>query len=467
MKKTILIILAVTLLLSSLSFAVSFSFQDMDLRSAIDEISKTFNTNVIVSSEVNGTVNVSFEADNVEKALEEVLLGTNYTFAKLKEAYLVGGMNSPDESHMVLFKSKVIFLKDTYPGTVYDLLGTLSKYVAYSPHSMMMIVDADKSTMKKITDMIAKIDVPNSNRFFSYEIHELSNDEYQRFRQFESTDKSGILSFSNSAFNIFKEIISIDGKSDTFGSVVLPEIGNLEISSNDPPMKMSVISRENSIGATVKTAGNAIAFEMNEDKNNHVVVSFKQANKRFLMMVNVAKTPKEADMFLPSEKKNTTRLTIFAKSSPADNSYAGRVTYGSTELSVVGEGSFGPSSTPLIGVGLFANLIDEMYGTIELRMYNAQIALYAEVEDTTTVGAFKLKASLNQELTLNGFGNLNASVGIGVSLWNIDVFGGFMGEWDLPQPYVEASVKYDWIYASLLWKYTGSYAFGLGATFTW
>ncbi|WP_036225202.1 hypothetical protein [Mesoaciditoga lauensis] len=467
MRKSIVMIVALLLALSSLSFAVSFNFQDTDLRGAIEEISRRFSTNIIVSSEVSGLVNASFETDDVEEALRKVLLGTNYTFAKLNNAYLVGGINSPDESHAVLFKTKVIFLKDTYPATVYDLLGTLSKYVVYSPHSMMMIIDADEETTKKIMNMISQIDVPNSNRFFSYEIHELSDDEYQRFRQFERSSKSGILGFSNASFDIFKEIVAINGDNDTFGTVVLPKVGNLEISSSDPSMKISVMSRENLIASTIKTAGNAIAFEMNENKNNHTVVSLKDGNKRFLVIVSTAQTPKEIDMLLADKKKNITTLTIIGRSTPSIGLYSGEITYGSTALSIISEGSFSASSTPMLALGLKANLIDKMYGTVEVRLRGTQPAIYGKIEDTTSVGFFKLSASIDQELTFNGLGPLNISAGIGVSLWNYSIVGGLRGEWNLLQPYIEASVKYDWMYASLLWEYTESYTFGLGATFSW
>jgi hypothetical protein len=465
-KEFIIMMIASLLIISSLSFAVSFDFQDMDLRNALQEISRSFNVNVIASNEVNGVVSISFESDNIEEALKKVLLGTNYTFTKIRNVYLVGSINSPDESHVVLFKSKVVFLKDTYPSTVYELLGTLSKYVVYSPNSMIMIIDADEETTKKIMDMIDKIDIPNSNRFFSYEIHELSNDEYQRFRQFESTNKSGILGFSNSSFDIFKEIVAINGDNDTFGTVALPKVGNLEISSSDPSLKISVISRENSLGATLKTAGNAIAFEMNENKENHTVVSFKQGNKRFLVMVSIAKTPKDIDVFLAKEKTVTT-LSVIGKTDLTNRVYIGEITYGSTPLSIISEGSFGASSTPVIGLGLKANLIDEMYGTVELRLKGAQIALYGKIEDTTSIGFFKLRASLNEELTFSGLGDLNISAGIGVSLWKFNVFGGLRGKWDLPQPYIEAEVKYEWMYASLLWRYTEGYTLGAGAIFSW
>ena len=466
MKKTFTIAIILILAISSLSLAASFDFQNTDLRNALEEISSSFSVNIIASNEVSGLVNASFECEDVEEALKKVLLGTNYSFAKVNGIYLVGGIHSPDESHSILFKSRVIYLKDTFPSTVYELLGTLSKYVVYSPKSMIMIVDADEMTTEKIMNLVSKIDVPNSNRFFSYEIHELSKDEYQRFRQFESSNKSGLFAFSNSSFDIFKEIVAINGSNDTFGTVALPKIGNMEISSSDPSMKINVESRESVISAIVKTGGNAIAFEMNENENNHTVISLKEGKKRFLILVSTSKTPKDVtDAFMPKQKKYTT-LTLIGKNTITKGEYMAEITYGSTALSVIGEGKVS-DSTPVIGIGLKANLIDEMYATMELKLKGTQLALYGKIEDTTSISFFKLRASLEQELTLNGFGDLNFSLGGGISLWNINVFGGLQGNLNFVQPYVEADARYDWMYATLLWKYTEGYTIGGGMIFTW
>lgn len=466
MKKMVVVTIFV-LLISSLSFATSFSYQDTDLMSALHDISQRFDVPIVVSNEVSGWVNISFEADDIENALKTILLGTNYTFAKLKGIYLVGSINSPDETHATLFKSKVVFLKDTYPSTVYELLGVLSKYVVYSQNSMVMVIDADAQTTKKIMSMISKIDVPNSNRFFSYEIHEMTADEYQRFRQFEQYNKSGILTFSNVTFGIFKEIISINGDSDTFGTVALPIIGNLKINSTAPPLIINVTSNQNTIGATVKTSGNAMAFEMNPEKN-HAVVSLKEGKKRFLILTSVANTPEKSEIFPGEEKKKVNYLSFVGKSNPTIEQYSGMVTYGSTDISIIAEGEFESNgATSTIGVGLKANLIDEMYGIAELRLRNGQPVVYGEVKDVTHVGFFKFRISLNEEWTLEGFNPLEMSLGTGFSIWNMEVFGGLMGEWDTLQPYFEANLNYEWFYGSLLWKQTEGYTFGLGVTLPW
>ena len=466
MKKRILIAFLSILLISSLSLAASFSYNDMDLRQALYDISKTFDSPMVLSDDVGGWINVTFNANNVESALKIVLLSTNYTFAKWDDVYLIGSMNSPDTNRVILFKNEVVLLKDTYPKTVYDLLGSLSKYVVYSPDSMFMVIDANEQTRQKIMNMISKIDVPNTNRFFSYEIHELTTDEYQRFRQFERYNKSGILNLSNAAFDIFKEIIKINGESDKFGTVALPTVGEMAVNTTDPILSINLSSFKNVVDISVKTAGNVVSSSMSPQKN-HAIISLKEGNKRFLVLTSFANTPKESEIFSLNEKKTVNILSIVGNANPTLEQYGGMISYGSTKLSLIGEMSVSAGSTPTIGLGLKANLIDNMYGTVELKFENAQPLIYAKIVDTTFVDPFMLRASISEEMGYQNFKPLQMSLSAGLSIWNIDIFGGLIGEWDTLQPYIEANLSYEWLYGSLLWKQTGGYAFELGITTSW
>lgn len=466
MKSRILVMAFAFLLVSSLVLAVSFSYHDTDLRNALYDISKTFNSPVILSDDVGGWIDMSFEANNIDDALKTVLLSTNYTFTKWDNVYLVGSVNSPDTNRVKLFKSEVVFLKDTYPSTVYTLLGSLSKYVVYSPNSMIMVVDANDQIRQKIMDMISKIDVPNSNRFFSYEIHEITEDEYQRFRQFEKYNKSGILNLTNLTFDIFRQIIKINSESDTFGTVALPTVGETTINTTDPILTINLKSFKNTVNISVTTAGNTVASMMSPEKN-HTVVSLKEGNKRFLVLTSFAKTPEESEIFPTKEKKLATLLTIVGKSNSTAGQYSGTITYGSTDMSIISETNFGPNATPSIALGLKANLIDNMYGTVELKLENGQPLVYAKIVDTTFVELFKLRASVSEEIGFGNFKPLQVSLGVGSELWNIEIFGGLRGEWDTLQPYMEASLSYEWLYGLLQWEQTSGYTFGFGVTTIW
>ncbi len=466
MKSRILVMAFTFLLISSLVLAVSFSYHDTDLRNALYDISKTFNSPVILSDDVGGWIDMSFEANNIDDALKTVLLSTNYTFTKWDNVYLVGSVNSPDTNRVKLFKSEVVFLKDTYPSTVYTLLGSLSKYVVYSPDSMVMVIDANDQIRQKIMDMISKIDVPNSNRFFSYEIHEITEDEYQRFRQFEKYNKSGILNLTNLNFNIFRQIIKINDESDTFGTVALPTVGEMTINTTDPILTINLKSFKNTVNISVTTARNTVASVMSP-KKNHTVVSLKEGNKRFLVLTSFAKTPEESEIFPAKEKKLATLLTIVGKSNPTAGQYSGTITYGSTDMSIIAETNFETNATPAIAFGLKANLIDNMYGTVELKLENGQPLVYAKIVDTTFVELFKLRASVSEEIGFENFKPLQVSLGVGSELWNIEIFGGLKGEWNTLQPYMEASLNYEWLYGLLQWEQTSGYTFGFGVTTVW
>ncbi len=466
MKKLFVIFIA--LLFSSFVFGITFNFQGIDLKNALQEVAKSFDTTVVTAGNVSGVVNTNFEANDIEEALKLTLLGTNYTFAKVKPGfYLVGNADSSDISHVTLFKTKVIFLKDTYPETVYTLLGSLSKYVVYSPKSMALVVDADEETLRRIEEVVSKVDIPNSNFFFSYEVHELSSDEYERFRQFETLNRSAIMKFSNTSFSIFKEMIKINGESDAYGTVALPKIGELEVSSTKPPFKMNVSSREDNVSVSLQTGGNAIAFEIDPKIHNHVITLFKNGKRSFLLTVNVAKTPKDIS-FVNEESEETKNILNFTLESGLQGGrYRGILTYGTTDLSIFVSGGLSFPSTQTFSLGMRAKMIENMFGTLAVRLTNFSPSVYAKLEDTTEIGVLRFKASLGQELSLNGFGSLNLSASLGISYWNMEFFGGIGGEWNSPLPFVRAKINFGYLSSTLTWKYTEGYTVAGGVTFTW
>ncbi len=455
------------LVFSTILLAETFQIHGVTLQQALQEIAQAFNTSIIVSDNVNGMVELDFEADDIEESLKMLLLNTDYTFAKVKDFYIVGNADSSDVSHVALFKTKVIFLKDTYPQTVYTLLGSFSKYVVYSPNTMALVVDADERTLKKIEKIISEVDVPNSNIFFSYEVHELSRDEYERFRQFEEVNKSATLKFSNTSFSIFKEMIKLEGKSDAFGTVVLPLVGKLEVNSNSPAFKMFVTSNKNEIGVSVQTAGNAITFEIDPKIHDHAVALLKANKKTFLVTVNVAKTPRAVTFLKNIEKPKKHTLKVTFKDEIQNQVYASVVSYGSPNLSFLLGYTFDLPATQTISIGMRAKMIENLFGTLEVRLSNLQPSVYVKLEDTTKIGVFRFNASVSQILSMNGWEPTNASASIGVSFWNIKVFGGLEGQWDSPLPFVKAGAQFGWFFSTLKWRYTEGYTVESGVTLTW
>jgi len=464
MKKIMVVFLMI--FTSSIMFGLDFSFSNADLRNAINDISRTYNVQVIIADDVVGTVDMTFQAGNFEEALKKLLLTTDYSFAKVGNFYLVGSMNSPDKIHTTLYKPSLIFLKNISPRVAYDLLGTLSRYVLYSSNSNVLLIDADEQTKGEISALVSKIDISNENRFFYYEIHEMTADEYQRFRQIEQVNKSGILTFSGSSFEIFREIMKIKGTGDIFGTLAIGTIGESAIISTNPKFSMNVKSDQNTVNVSILNGVNALQVAMNDQKS-HAVASAQIGGKNFLIFMGFTDNINEDITFEKQIPKNNFILNIFYNQNTSK--IGGGVTYGSTDLSIVGEIYTYQTQRATMGVfvGMEGNLIDQMYGKIMLGLENYIPMAKFGIKDTTSIGFLKLRGEIYDVWKPVGFSPVKFLAGVGMDMWNVEVFGGIRGEIYTAGPYIEINLKYEWIQAKLLWEEMSGYTFGGGITLNW
>ncbi len=464
MKKLSMVFL--TIVIPLVAFGLDFSFYNADLRSAINDIARTYNVQVIIADDVSGMIDMTFQAESFDEALQKVLLTTNYAFTKIGNVYLVGSMNSPDKIRATIYKPSTIFLKYITPNVAYDLLGVLSKYVLYLPNSNVLLIDADDQTKKEIADMISKIDVPNENRFFYYEIHEMSTDEYQRFRQIEQVNKSGILVFSGSSFEIFREVMKIKGTADIFGNVTIATIGEAVVNSTDPKFSMKVESNKNTVNVSLITGVNVAQISMTDQKS-HAVAKAQIGDKNFLIFMGFADSLKNDFAFEEKIPQNKLRVDVFYNQT--SSKLCGNVTYGSTDLSIVGEIYAYQTRQATVGVfaGVIGNLIDQMYAQVLIGIENLIPAAKFEVKDTTSIGIFRLKGEIFGEWDLNGAFSIQAFAGVGMNIRNMEMFGGIGGNLQTAGPYIEISLNYEWIRAKLLWEQLGGYTFGGGINIVW
>ncbi|MGC8545581.1 hypothetical protein [Athalassotoga sp.] len=452
------------ILISTVAFGIDFSFSGADLRNAINDIARTYNTQVILADDVTGTVDMTFQSSNFEDALQKVLMSTNYAFAKVGNVYLVGSMNSPDKIRSTIYKPSMVFLKYVSAKVAYDLLGVLSKYVLYSPNSNILLIDADDQTKNEIANMISQIDVPNENRFFYYEIHEMNSDEYQRFRQIEQINKSGILTFSGASFEIFREIMKINGKNDIFGNITIQAIGEGTVNLADPKFAMNVKSKQNTVNVSLITGVNVIQVSLGDQKSR-AVASAQSGGKNFLVFMGFADNIRSDFAFESQKAQNKLGLDLFYDQT--SSKILGSISYGSTELSIIGEAYTYQTlqATTGIFVGMEGNLIDQMYGKVILGLENLIPMVKFGIKDTTSIGFLMLRGELWDEMTLSRINPVKISAGVGMDLWNIEVFGGIRGELQTAGPYIEIGLNYEWIQAKLLWA--NGYTFGGGITLSW
>lgn len=445
-------------------FGLDFSFYNADLRGAISDVSRTYNVQVIIADDVSGMIDMAFQANNFEEALQKILLTTNYSFAKVDNFYIVGSLNSPDKIRATIYKPSIVFLKNLKPSAVYALLGAMSKYVLYSDNSNLLLIDANEQTTAKIMEMISKIDVSGTNRFFYYEIHEMSADEYQRFRQIEQINKSGILTFSDASFEIFREIVKINGIADVFGTVMISQNETARVDATDPKFALNIRSDQNAVNVSLITGVNVLQIAMNDQKA-HAIASVKIDNKNFMVFMGFSDNIDEDLTFEKQKPQNQFSVNVFYNQ--IFSSICGNVSYGSTELSIMGEFYQTQSSTTGIFVGMIGNLIDQMYGQIMLGLENSAPTVQFGIKDTTQIGLFKLRGEIYDTWQSNVFLPVEITAGIGMEIWNIEMFGGIRGDLQSAKPYIEISLNYEWIQAQLLWEQTNGYTFGGGITVNW
>lgn len=462
MKKFLVLFLAI--LIPLVIFGLDFSFYNADLRNVINDVSRTYNVQVIIADDLSGTVDMTFQANSFEEALQKILLTTNYSFAKVDNFYIVGSLNSPDKIRSTIYKPSVVFLKNIKPSVAYDLLGTMSKYVLYSDNSNLLLIYADEQVTSKVTEMISKIDVAGTNKFFFYEIHEMASDEYQRFRQIEQINQSGILTFSDNSFEIFREIMKINGIADTFGTIMIPQNGKAMVDATDPQFVMNIVSDQNTVNVSLITGVNALQIDMNDQKP-HAIASVQVDKKHFIVLMGFSDSINEDLAFEKQKPQNKFGVDVFYNQT--SSLICGIVSYGSTDLSISGEFYQTRLSTTGIFVGMTGNLIDQMYGKVMLGLENSLPTIQFGIKDTTQIGIFKLRGEVYDEWQPNVFLPVKITIGIGMEVWNIEVFGGIRGELQSAEPYIETILRYEWIKAKLSWEQTNGYTLGGGIAVNW
>jgi type IV pilus assembly protein PilQ len=91
--------------------SVSLNVSDADIGDVLDEISNQADLNVVSYGEVRGSVNAKMDNVPLENALSLLFQGTNYTFRKDNDIYLVGEKALTSPAAAALTSSKLIHLR--------------------------------------------------------------------------------------------------------------------------------------------------------------------------------------------------------------------------------------------------------------------------------------------------------------------------------------------------------------------
>ena len=195
------------------------------------------------------------------------------------------------------------------------------------------------------------------------------------------------------------------------------------------------------------------------------MASAQSGGKNFLVFMGFTDNIRSDFAFESQKAQNKLVLNLFYDQT--SSKILGSISYGSTELSIIGESYTYQTlqATKGIFVGMEGNLIDQMYGRVILGLENLTPMVKFGIKDTNSIGFLMLRGELWDEMTLSGIKPVKFSAGVGMDLWNIEVFGGIRGELQTAGPYIEIGLNYEWIQAKLLWA--NGYTFGGGITLSW
>ena len=105
-------------------------FFQTDLRTALEDISAQVETNIIADPSVQGIVSATVEGVPLDMALDILLAGTNFRYAKRSGYYLVYSPDTSSDLFAELSETEVVQTKNLPASTVFELLlEPLKKYV--------------------------------------------------------------------------------------------------------------------------------------------------------------------------------------------------------------------------------------------------------------------------------------------------------------------------------------------------
>ncbi|MGM0633384.1 MAG: type II secretion system protein GspD [Pseudomonadota bacterium] len=149
---------------------VSNVFVESDLRIALEDVAVQTGENIIAGPGVQGLVTVELEEVTVDKALELLLVGTEFQVYRAPDYYLVF---SPDETSTMfptVAETHLVPMNHVTPEAARELLPVaLQRYVRVDSESSVLAVTAPDALLELILADLAKIDVADTRetRFIS------------------------------------------------------------------------------------------------------------------------------------------------------------------------------------------------------------------------------------------------------------------------------------------------------------
>jgi type II secretory pathway component GspD/PulD (secretin) len=141
---------------------VSNVFIDTDLRQALQDVAAQAGVNVIADPSVQGLVSVELNAVSVEKALELLLAGSGFEFARFPNYFLVYTADPSASIFTEVARTEVFRVYHVPAATARGLLpDPLQRYVRVDEASNILAITAPRPLLERIRNDLRTIDVPS------------------------------------------------------------------------------------------------------------------------------------------------------------------------------------------------------------------------------------------------------------------------------------------------------------------
>lgn len=161
---------------------IDASFQDVSLREALIEVGRQAGVDVLLGNEVTGSVSLQLRASTVDAALNQLLLGSPFTYTLRNGFYIVGAAHPSSPLFQVLSVTQVYNLRYVLPEQVAAELVAFNAYVAYTPGRNLVTVTAASDIQRQVADTIRRLDTPANMVQVRYRLHVVELSASQVFR---------------------------------------------------------------------------------------------------------------------------------------------------------------------------------------------------------------------------------------------------------------------------------------------
>jgi len=174
---------------------VSNVWVEMDLREVLQDVATQTGVPVIADQTVQGVVSLAVKDMPLEECLERVCAAGGYSFARVRDYYIVGRADASSPLFERLADMRRVQLRHATADQVKGMLpANLAPYVTYDKTNGVVLVTAPPGPARRVLDAIALVDMPSQQVAVEAVVFELSEEGSKRLGldwQYQNADMAG------------------------------------------------------------------------------------------------------------------------------------------------------------------------------------------------------------------------------------------------------------------------------------